>query len=125
MEKKEITSQIIAAAIQVHKELGPGLLESAYQVCLYQELLSKGVRVQKEVQLPVRYKGQLLDAHYKIDLLVENEVIVELKSVESLLPIHLAQTLSYLRLADLNVALLINFNVVLLKDGVQRVVNNL
>ena len=111
---------IIAAAIEVHRELGPGLSESAYHSCLCRELALRGVPFQTEVDLPVDYKGIHLDCGYRIDLLVENKIVVELKSVEKLLPIHQAQLLTYLRLSKLRVGLLINFNVRMLRDGVLR-----
>jgi GxxExxY protein len=116
----EITGSIIAAAIEVHRELGPGLLESAYHSCLCRELALRGVAFQTEVELPVDYKGTHLDCGYRIDLLVENKVAVELKSVEKILPIHQAQLLTYLRLSRMRVGLLINFNVRVLRDGVLR-----
>jgi len=114
------TGGIIAAAVEVHRELGPGLLESAYQSSLCRELALRGVAFQTEVELPVDYKGIHLDCGYRIDLLVENKVAVELKSVEKLLPIHQAQLLTYLRLSKMRVGLLINFNVRVLRDGVIR-----
>jgi len=114
------TGGIIAAAVEVHRELGPGLLESAYQSCLCRELGLRGVAFQTEVELPVDDKGIHLDCGYRIDLLVENKVAVELKSVEKLLPIHHAQLLTYLRLSKMRVGLLINFNVRVLRDGVTR-----
>ncbi|MGE0431161.1 MAG: GxxExxY protein [Planctomycetota bacterium] len=116
------TEQIIGAAIEVHRELGPGLLESAYQACLRWELEQRRIAVRKEVPLPLRYKGLALDIGYRLDLLVADQVIVEVKSVESLVAIHTAQLLTYLRLAHMKVGLIINFNVPLLKDGVKRVI---
>ena len=124
MEINDVTGQIIDAAMKVHSALGPGLLESAYEACLAHELKKKGLNVQTQVVLPIEYDGERLDAGYRIDLLVENSVIVELKAVEKMNPIFKAQILSYLKLADLQVGLLINFNVTRLKDGLQRVVNN-
>ena len=119
-----LTEQIIGAALDVHRELGPGLLESAYEACLMFELVRRGLRVERQLGLPLVYRGQTLDCGYRIDLLVENEVVVEVKSVEKLEPVHPAQVLSYLRLAGRKVGLLINFNVKwLIGDGVKRIVN--
>ncbi len=123
MEINKITQAIIGAAIEVHKELGPGLLESAYQECLYFELLERGLSVQKELELPVVYKEVHLDCGYRIDLFVENEVIVELKSVKELEDIHIAQTLTYLKLSNKKIGLLINFNETKLMDGLRRLIN--
>ena len=123
MTENEISKTIIGCAIEVHKHLGPGLLESSYEVCLVYELEKKGLKVVQQQALPVVYKEVQLNAGYRIDLLVENKVIVELKSVEILAPIHTAQVLTYLKLKDLKLGLLINFNSVLLKDGVKRVIN--
>jgi len=120
----DITGDIIAAAIEVHRHLGPGLLESTYEVCLCHELSIRGIPFQKQLALPVSYKGINLDAGYRIDVLVENQLIVELKSVEALAPIHSAQLLTYLRLNHRRVGLLINFNVVVLKEGVKRLIND-
>jgi GxxExxY protein len=119
----DITETIIGAAISVHKELGPGLLESAYEACLAYELTERKLQIERQKALPVLYRGVKLDCGYRIDLLVENEVIVELKAVESLEPIHDAQLLSYLKLSGCEVGLLINFNVKVLKDGIRRFVN--
>lgn len=118
----EVSKLILDAAFKVHSFLGPGLLESAYEACLEQELLNRGVHVQTQVAVPVVYEGKKLEAGYQIDLLVENCVIVEVKSIEAIAPIHQAQTLSYLRLSGKSLALLINFNVVHLKDGIRRFV---
>lgn len=120
----EVTGQVIGAAIEVHRELGPGLLESAYHQCLCHELSLRGLRFEYKVPLPVRYKGILLDCGYEMDLVVEGDVIVELKTVEELHPIHEAQLLTYLKLYDRTVGLLINFHVKVLKDGIKRIVNN-
>jgi GxxExxY protein len=114
------TSPIISAAIEVHRELGPGLLESVYEECLCRELHLRGLEFRRQVELPVIYKGLKLDCGYKLDLVVQDEVILELKSVERLQPIHEAQLLTYLRLADKRVGLLINFNVPLLTQGIIR-----
>ena len=125
MEINEISGQVVDAAIEVHRVLGPGLLEKVYEAALAQELRSRGLEVQVQVAVPVVYKGLQLDLGYRIDLLVENQVVVELKSTEKLEPVHHKQTLTYLRLADKRVGLLINFNTALLKDGLKRIVNNL
>jgi len=116
----ELTGQVIAAAVDVHKELGPGLLESAYHACMCRELSLRRIPFQTEVSLPVDYKGLHLDCGYRIDLLVDGKVAVELKSVEKLLPIHQAQLLTYLRLSKVRVGLLINFNVRVLPHGIIR-----
>lgn len=123
-DDNEITEKIIGAAIKVHRALGPGLLESAYQACLYYELVKLGLKVEKEKPLPLIYEEVKLDCGYRIDLLVEGKIIVELKSVESLTDIHMAQIISYLKLADCQLGLLINFNVTQLTKGIKRVVNN-
>jgi GxxExxY protein len=123
-ELNEISSSIIDFAIRVHKELGPGMLEGAYEACLIHELVSNGFSVQSQLTLPILYRGLRIDAGYRIDLLVNECVIVELKAIERLLPVHEAQLLSYLRMSDLRLDLLINFNVKRLVDGVRRVVNN-
>ena len=123
MDVNEITEKIIGAAVAVHRAPGPGLLESAYEACLAYELSKRGLRFERQKELPVVYHGVRLECGYRIDFLVEDEVIVELKSVDKLLPIHEAQPLSYLRLADKKVGLLINFNVKVLKDGIKRLRN--
>ena len=123
MTENEISNIIIGAAIEVHKQLGPGLLESSYEACLEFELNHKGLKTQTQIALPIVYKDVKLNAGYRIDLLVENKVIVEIKSVEALANIHTAQILTYLKLKDLKLGLLINFNTVLLKNGVKRVLN--
>ena len=117
-----ITGQVIGAAIDVHRTLGPGLLESAYEACLAYELTQNGLHVERQKPLPVVYKEVNLDAGYRLDLLVERRIIVELKAVDSLTPLHKAQLLSYLKLSGLNLGLLINFNVQVLKNGIQRVI---
>lgn len=119
-----ITERIIGAAIDVHKQLGPGLLESAYEECLNYELIGQGLSTARQQPLPVVYKEIKLDCGYRIDLIVEDRVIVELKAVERLLPVHEAQLLTYLKLLDRRAGLLINFNVSLLRQGIRRVVNN-
>ncbi len=118
----QTTATIISAAIDVHRELGPGLLESAYETCLAYELVERGLNVRRQVEQPVTYRGVHSDCGYRIDLLVDG-VVVELKAVNSLNAVHKAQVLSYLKLSGYQVGLLINFNVKLLKDGVQRIVN--
>jgi len=126
-EKKEnqISGIILDAAIAVHTALGPGLLESAYQACLAYELTSRGLRVQTQVPLPINYRGVCVDAAYRIDLIVEDLVVIEIKAVERLAAIHEAQLLSYLKLSDKRLGLLINFHVLRLKDGYKRIVNGL
>ena len=115
-----ISDKIIGAAIEVHKELGPGLLESVYEACLYHELKKQGVSVDCQVDLPIIYKGEITNKTYRIDMLVENCVIVELKSVDTINPIHEAQLLTYMKLLNINLGLLINFNVDILKKGIRR-----
>ncbi len=115
-----ISKKIIGCAIEVHKELGAGLLESVYETCLILELEKQGLHVESQVDIPLYYKGQLTDKKFRIDLLVENEVIVELKSVNEVLPIYEAQLLTYLKLANKHLGLIINFNVPLLKNGIMR-----
>ena len=118
-----LTNQIIGAAIRVHREFGPGLLESTYAACLNMELRARKLRVESQVALPVVYHGLRLDVGYRIDMLVEDRVVVEIKAVESLAPIHRAQVLTYLKLRQCPVGLLLNFNVPVLKDGIVRIVN--
>lgn len=125
MLENEIFSQVIGETIEVHKHLGPGLLESSYEACLLYELKKQGLEVKSQVMLPILYKGVQLDAGYRLDILVESRLILEIKSVEKLEGIHTAQLLTYLRLTKLKLGLLINFNSVKLIDGVKRVVNNL
>lgn len=122
---EEIGKQIVDAAYQVHKELGPGLLESAYERCLILELLERGLKVERQVKLPVKYKGKLIEEGYRLDILVENEIIIELKAVEIILPVHIAQLISYLKLSDKRLGYVINFNVELIKNGIHRKVNKL
>jgi GxxExxY protein len=119
----QITGAIIGAAIEVHRALGPGLLESAYEACLAYELIQQGFEVEQQKPLPLVYKAVHLDCGYRLDLLVEQAVIVEIKAVDSLAPIHSAQLLSYLKLSGCQVGLLINFNVDILKNGIRRIVN--
>ena len=120
-----ITEQIIGAAVDVHRALGPGLLESAYEACLMFELVSRGLKVEQQRALPVVYREVKLDCGYRLDLVVENQVVVELKAVDELIPIHKAQLLSYLKLSGFKVGLLINFHTKMLKDGIVRLVNKL
>jgi len=121
----EITETIIGAAIEVHRALGPGLLESAYEACLAYELAERGVKVERQKELPLRYREVDLDCGYRLDLLVEDAVVVEVKSVDRLEPIHDAQVLSYLRLSGRHLGLLINFNVKMLKTGIKRLAHDL
>ncbi len=123
MTENEISKIVIGCAIEVHKTLGPGLLESAYQKCLAYELRKKGLHVDEEFPLPIIYKEIKLEHGYRIDLLVEKKFVVELKTVEKFTDVHLAQTLTYLRLGKFKLGLLINFNVKLLKDGIKRIIN--
>jgi GxxExxY protein len=125
MANDDITRAIIGSAIQVHATLGPGLLESAYRVCLHEELVLKGLRVEVETPIPFTYRGRRIDVGYRIDLLVEDRVLVELKALTKVLPVHEAQLLSYLRLGGYPVGLLINFHVLLLRDGIRRMVNQM
>lgn len=122
MHINEVTRQVIAAAMKVHSTLGPGLLESTYEACTQHELRKAGLKVQAQVQLPVTYDGLKLDLGYRIDLLVEDLVIVELKAVDTFNAVHEAQLISYLKLSGKNVGLLINFNVAHLRDGIRRIV---
>ncbi len=122
-QENDISGKIIGAAIEVHKHLGPGLLESAYEECLCCEMQLRGIEFKRQVPLSLNYKGIVLDCGYRLDLLVEDKVIVELKSVEGLEPIHEAQMLTYLKLRNAWLGLIINFNVIMLKDGVRRLVN--
>lgn len=125
MDENQISYRIIGVALDIHKSVGPGLLESAYENALAYELEEAGFEVKSQLPLPFNYKGKHLDVGYRIDLMVENKVIVEIKSVENLLPVHYAQLLTYLRLSDLKLGLLINFNCCKLNEGIHRVVNNL
>jgi GxxExxY protein len=120
MDLKQLTHQIIGAALEVHREIGPGLLESAYRQCMCHELTLRGLRFRCEVDLPVRYKGILLDCGYRIDILVEELVVLELKAVDKLVPVHEAQLLSYLKLGGWQIGLLINFHEEVLKKGIKR-----
>jgi GxxExxY protein len=118
-----LTESVIGAAIEVHRVIGPGLLESAYEECLAYELAQRGLKFERQKPLPVRYKTVRLDCGYKLDLLIERQLVIEIKAVETLLPIHEAQLLSYLRMLDLRVGLLLNFHSSVLKKGLKRIVN--
>jgi GxxExxY protein len=117
---QELTHKIIAAAIEVHKNLGPGLWEAVYQLCLELELKKQGLQYQKEVMVPLSYKSEKINHFLRLDFLVENEVVLELKSIEMILPVHEAQLLTYLRFSGKEIGLLINFNVPVLKQGIRR-----
>ena len=119
---KELTGKIVECAITVHKVLGPGLLESAYEECLQYELNASGLKTSKQYPMPLVYKDKILDIGYRIDLLVEDKVIIEIKSVDSLNPVHMAQIMTYLKLSGCRIGFLINFNVAFLKDGMKRVI---
>ncbi len=125
MTENEIGKIVVDSCIKVHKVLGPGLLESAYEGCLVYDLRKHDMDVQSQVGLPLRYEGVILDVGYRIDVLIETKVILELKAVEKLLPIHEAQLLSYLKLSNSKLGFLLNFNVYRMKDGIRRFVNNL
>jgi GxxExxY protein len=124
MKDQEITKEIIGAAIKIHKKLGPGLLENVYKECLFYELKKSSLIVSKEVSLPVKYEDVFLESGYRLDLLVEQKIIIELKTVDFIHEKHIAQLLTYLKLSNNKLGLLINFNEVTLKDGLKRVVNN-
>jgi GxxExxY protein len=123
VKNEHITAQIIKSSLRVHSVLGPGLLESAYRVCLKHELTQSGVQVLSEVPVPIAYDGCVIEVGYRIDLLVEQSVVVEVKTVRKLMPVHSAQLLSYLRLSKLPTGLLINFHVARLRDGIKRIAN--
>ena len=123
MNINELTGQIIGSAIEVHEILGPGLLESAYEKCLCHELQFRKINFERQKPLPAKYKGASLDCGYRLDLVIENKVIVELKACENIDPIHKAQLLTYLKLSGSHVGLLLNFNVPVMRDGIIRVVN--
>ena len=120
----ELTGSIIGAAIEVHRNLGPGLLESAYESCLLWELRKKDLKVETQVPVPIRYKGIQLDAAYRIDLLVQDKIIVEMKAIDKIQPIHTAQVLTYLKMTNLKMALILNFNVELMRSGIKRIIND-
>jgi len=119
-----LAKEIVDCAYQVHRALGPGLLESAYQQCLFHELKERGLNVEKELPMPLVYKDVHLDCGYRIDLMINRKVLIEIKAVDALAPIHLAQTITYLKLSELSLGFLINFNVTKIKDGIKRVVYN-
>ena len=124
MTENEIATQVVESSLNIHRALGPGLLESTYQECMFYEIQKKGLHVEKDKPLPLTYEGIELDAGYKIDLLVENKFIIEIKSVEALNEVHLAQILTYLKFSNCKLGLLINFNVALIKHGIKRVANS-
>lgn len=119
---KDLTGKIVDCAVKVHKQLGPGLLESAYEECLYQELMECGISSIKQVPMPLIYKGRKLELGYRLDLLVEDKVVIEVKSVDCLNPVHTAQLMTYLKLSGCKIGLLINFNVAFLKEGIKRII---
>ncbi|MFA5667847.1 MAG: GxxExxY protein [Balneolaceae bacterium] len=125
MTENELSYQIIGASLELHRALGPGLLESVYEATLAFDLKKLGLHVETQVPMPLVYKEVKQDVGYRLDLLVENKVIIEVKSLENLAPVHFSQTLTYLKLSDKKLALLINFNTKYLKDGIHRIVNNL
>jgi GxxExxY protein len=125
MTENELSYKIIGAAIELHKNIGPGLLESAYEAGLTYDLREMGLDVKQQVPMPFVYKGVKQNIGYRVDLLVENKIIVEIKSLESLAPVHFSQTLTYLKLSGIKLGLLINFNTKVLKEGIHRIVNNL
>jgi GxxExxY protein len=125
MTENELSHLVVGCAMRVHSALGPGLLESAYEACLQYELIKSGLRVEAQKPLPLVYQTVKLECGYRLDLLVESKLIIEVKAVEALAEIHFAQVLTYLRLSDLRLALLLNFNVVHMKDGIRRIVNKL
>ena len=118
----QFSGKIVHGAFLVHSKLGPGLLENVYEICLHHELKKMGLKVERQVSVPVKYHELVFDAAFRIDLLVEDQIVVELKSVESLLPVHEAQVLTYLKLTNRRIGLLINFNVPVLKEGLQRII---
>ena len=122
MEQDELTGKVIGCAIEVHKALGPGLLESVYVKCLAEELTNHNIKYETEKEINVQYKGKELDCGFRADFLIEDELIVELKALDKILPIHEAQLLTYMKIANIKTGLLINFNVMLLKDGIKRFV---
>jgi len=123
MTENKISNLVIGAAIEVHRQLGPGLLESAYQECLRKELQELGLAVEKEKAMPITYKSLKLDHGYRMDLVIENKLVVEIKTVDAFIDVHFAQLLTYLKLGHYKLGLLINFNVTLLKNGIKRVIN--
>ncbi|MEM1212261.1 MAG: GxxExxY protein [Planctomycetota bacterium] len=124
MDRDDLPGRVIGAAIEVHQSLGPGLLESAYETCLAKELSLRNIPYERQVALPVQYKGEALDAGYRLDLVIDHQIILELKSVDQLMPIHTAQLLTYLKLSNLRIGYLFNFNVPLFKDGIKRIIRD-
>jgi GxxExxY protein len=125
MDIEKVATHIVDASIKVHRTLGPGLLESAYQKCLEHELKSRGLKVKCEIPQPLFYEGLAVDAGYRLDMIVEDQIVIENKTVERVLPIHIAQLLTYLKLTEYKIGFLLNWNVILMKDGIIRKVNNL
>jgi GxxExxY protein len=123
-EYESLGKKIVDCAYEVHRNIGPGLLESVYEICLVAELKNRGIKVENQVQLPVYYKGEKLNKTFIIDILVENTIVIELKSVEFLLPVHEIQTLTYMKLGNFKLGYVFNFNEAMLKDGIRRKVNN-
>lgn len=123
--ENRIATDVLNCAFEIHKTLGPGLLESVYEQCLAYEIALKGWSVEMQVPVPMNYKGICFEAGFRMDILVEDKVVIEIKAIENLAPVHFAQTLTYLKMSDKKLALLINFNTKLLKDGIHRIVNNL
>jgi len=123
-ELNQLSKEILAAAITVHKEMGPGLLESVYELCLLKELQLRGIYAENQVSVPLFYKGKQLNKDFRIDILVEKEIVIELKAIDILLPVHDAQIISYLKLTNKKLGFLVNFNVPLIKEGFNRFVNN-
>ena len=124
MNQEDVATIIIDAALKVHRSLGPGLFESAYQLCLAYELRHRGLQVECEVALPITYEGIRIEAGYRIDMVIENQIIIENKTVEQLLPIHEAQIMTYMKLSNIQIGFLINWNVRLIKNGIKRIVSN-
>ena len=124
IELNRLSKEILDASIEVHREMGPGLLESVYEECLLEELKLRNIKATNQVELPLIYKGKKLKKEFRLDVLVENEIIIELKTVDSIIPVHEAQIISYLRLSDKKLGFIVNFNVALLKQGFKRFVNN-
>jgi GxxExxY protein len=124
-EYNKISGVILDAAIDVHREMGPGLLESVYEYCLCKELQKRGLKIDQQAEIPLFYKGELLNKNFRIDILVEKNIVIELKAVECILPVHEAQIISYLKLSKKQLGIIINFNVPLLKQGYKRFVNKL
>jgi GxxExxY protein len=123
-QQNQLSREILDSCMEVHREMGPGLLESVYQLCLMKELQNRGIKVEKEVSVPLFYKSEKLEKEFRIDFLVENEIILELKTVDDILPVHEAQIISYLKMTGKKLEFLINFNVPLMKEGFYRYVNN-